>query len=339
MSTNRSRRIDRDTAEQLLGGDAVGAPGGTGALSRLLDAAAAPAAEHELAGEEAAVAAFREAARLGPSRPTLPAQRSRPMAACAPRRVPGRRLGARAAVAAIAVTALGGVAVAAGGGMPALLGGDEPAALPAQSTAVSASVAVSSGARHSGLPTAGQAPQGSGAGKAPGASGWPSSARPGSSADTPADPSDQAVSPAPLSADSAAAMALLCGLWPKDGPATLDPRFEPLTRAAGGSDRVRALCASLGRPIDGNGTPSAAASSDSPGNANGGGQGGRKSAKPTVKATDQDQPHGQSTPATPAVPAPVTSTPAPAGPTAGRTPGDTGRTRPAEDSGGVGNRQ
>lgn len=54
MSTNRSRRIDRDTAEQLLAGAAADSPGGqaslTGedgdsahqALAALLTAAAAP---------------------------------------------------------------------------------------------------------------------------------------------------------------------------------------------------------------------------------------------------------------------------------------------------------
>ena len=73
MSTNRSRRIDRDVAEQLLSGAADGRQAGPGALSDLLAAAAAPGTARELAGEEAAVAAFREAARLMPAQSALPA--------------------------------------------------------------------------------------------------------------------------------------------------------------------------------------------------------------------------------------------------------------------------
>lgn len=64
MSDHRSHRIDRRTAEQLL----RGVPGqartnGHDRLNDLLSAAAAPARDRELAGEQAAVAAFR-AARL-----------------------------------------------------------------------------------------------------------------------------------------------------------------------------------------------------------------------------------------------------------------------------------
>jgi hypothetical protein len=58
MSTDRSRRIDRPTAEHLLRG--APAPGHD-RLSDLLAAAAAPARDRELAGEQVAVAAFRDA--------------------------------------------------------------------------------------------------------------------------------------------------------------------------------------------------------------------------------------------------------------------------------------
>ena len=61
MSTNRSRQIDRDMAEQLLGGAPGGRTGGHDALAGLLAAAAAPAADGELPGEQAALAAFRVA--------------------------------------------------------------------------------------------------------------------------------------------------------------------------------------------------------------------------------------------------------------------------------------
>ena len=64
MNTRQSRRISRKAAEQLLDG-ATGlgrahakAPGGSDQLARVLAAAAAPGREHELAGEQMAVAAF-----------------------------------------------------------------------------------------------------------------------------------------------------------------------------------------------------------------------------------------------------------------------------------------
>jgi hypothetical protein len=59
MSSYRSRGVDRHAAEQLL----AGAPG---PLAALLRAAAAPAHQEELAGEQAALVAFRDAAALDP---------------------------------------------------------------------------------------------------------------------------------------------------------------------------------------------------------------------------------------------------------------------------------
>jgi hypothetical protein len=99
--------MDRVTAERLLSGGPCHAAG-TEPLVRLLAAAAAPARPHELAGEDAAVAAFRQ----------------RPASA----RKPGRRamlakLLTVKVTAAFAATAVGGVAVAAAaGGLPDLGG-------------------------------------------------------------------------------------------------------------------------------------------------------------------------------------------------------------------------
>ncbi len=105
MSTRRNSRIDRDTAEQLLRGAAMARPGAAADVARVLSAASAPPNARELAGEEAAVAAFRTA-RLGPV--AAPAGRSRLQAA-------GRRLTTiQVAVVALATTSvLGGVAFAA----------------------------------------------------------------------------------------------------------------------------------------------------------------------------------------------------------------------------------
>lgn len=127
MSTNRSRRIDRATAEQLLAGAGAGAAPGHDALAELLAAVSAPAASiraggGELPGEQAAMAAFRSA-RLAPVPPLVPASaahRKRKM------RTPAILAGA------LAAATLGGVAVAAGTGhLPAALGGKPVSSGPA----------------------------------------------------------------------------------------------------------------------------------------------------------------------------------------------------------------
>ncbi len=229
MSTNRSRRIDRETAEHLLGGAATGTQDGPDALTDLLAAATAPATTAELAGEEAALTAFRQAAHLAGSTPSVSARAAKPrtgstrvprrrtMANCAP----ARFISAKAAAAALAATALGGVAVAAGtGNLPVELGG-APAA-PATTRAADGTA---------GQPTAITAP-------------IPSPGTPGRALASPAGP-----------ASPSSALATLCRSWPTTGKPATDPRFEPLTRAAGGSDRVAAYCGDLlRRPDTGGGT-------------------------------------------------------------------------------------
>ncbi|MDH6119914.1 hypothetical protein ABH930_001154 [Kitasatospora sp. GAS204A] len=303
MSTNRSRRIDRDAAEQLLAGAVDDTQGGLDALSGLLAAAAAPATTRELAGEEAAVTAFREAARLtAPHQNAVPHQtavphqnsgapslsratrsstnspasskpRSRPMASCAPQRfrVPTRFLSAKAAAAAFAVTAIGGVAVAAGTGhLPAALGGpglsgstgraDNTAATGSASAAPTSSWAGQAAGQ---LPGTGRAsagarplPGGSSTGPSGGAasSGSTRGGTDGGSTPATADPSGagqsgKGVPPgqqATGGADIPSILLPLCQLWPGTSqPGAADSRFEPLTRAAGGSDRVRTYCAAL----------------------------------------------------------------------------------------------
>jgi PT repeat len=107
MSTHRPRRIDRTTAEQLLRGEPVDPTGGPDPLAALLAAAAAPARADELAGEYAALAAFREA-HLGPV--LQPRRTSMIKTALA------KLLTVKLAAAAVGVTTLGGVALAAGTG-------------------------------------------------------------------------------------------------------------------------------------------------------------------------------------------------------------------------------
>ncbi|MEU6756402.1 hypothetical protein [Streptomyces sp. NPDC046685] len=129
MSTHRSRRIDHDTAEQLLGGARADLAPGHEALAGFLAALSAPTADGELAGEEQAVAMFR-AARLHPAPAPAPASRRwrsrsrRSVRSTRSVRTPAMLLSAKVAAAALAAAAVGGVAVAAGTGhLPAALGG------------------------------------------------------------------------------------------------------------------------------------------------------------------------------------------------------------------------
>lgn len=207
MRTHRFRRIDRETAERLLDGRPVGSDSGHENLARLLASAATPAPEGEQPGERAALAAFREA-RLAP------AQQPRSTAA---RTVTAhaRRLGVKAALAALTATALGGVALAAGTGhLPGPLRGGS----------------------HAGPATVHPAPTGSthsGTGTAPaGSSG-----------------SGSMGSEPPRAAASADPQARLCQVWTADpadrAEVRADPAFPALARAAGGRGQVTAYCATV----------------------------------------------------------------------------------------------
>ncbi|HEX6967427.1 MAG TPA: hypothetical protein VF174_01170 [Micromonosporaceae bacterium] len=107
MSSGPRIRIDRKAAEQLLSRDPA-AWHTSGRLAGLLAAATAPAHEDELAGESAAVAAFRAAAHLGPV-----ASAGRPSML---KLALAKLLTLKAAGAVAATTVVGGVALAAGTG-------------------------------------------------------------------------------------------------------------------------------------------------------------------------------------------------------------------------------
>ncbi|MEV8093638.1 hypothetical protein [Kitasatospora sp. NPDC085879] len=230
MSKNRSRRIDRDTAEQLLGGTAVGSEAGpaslTGhaALAGLLAAAAAPPADGALPGEDQAVAAFREARRTPAPHP------GRASMADHARR---RTFTLKALVAAFAVTAVGGVAVAAGtGNLPQALGGS---------------------------PSHGHGPTAAATAPSDGASATRTGR--GTTSANPASPStagrtDGAVSPSagrPSSPASALPeVAALCQVWADHSAAgekqrelLAEPRMAPLLAAAGGAAKVERFCKSV----------------------------------------------------------------------------------------------
>lgn len=108
MSTHRSRRFDRHAAEQLLRGETAASVEAE-ALAELLGAAAGPPGAEELAGESAALAAFR-AARLDPA--LQPRRRSMIKTALA------GLLTAKILVPAVAAATVGGVALATATGIP-----------------------------------------------------------------------------------------------------------------------------------------------------------------------------------------------------------------------------
>jgi hypothetical protein len=120
MSTHRPHRIDRFTAERLLRGETAGPD----QLAELLTATAPPGERGLLAGEETAVAAFREA-HLVPA----PQLRKRSMIKTALAKLLTLKVAAVALTAT--ATAAGGVTLAAGSGhLPESLGGAAPTARP-----------------------------------------------------------------------------------------------------------------------------------------------------------------------------------------------------------------
>ncbi|MEU7591252.1 hypothetical protein AB0A95_33770 [Micromonospora sp. NPDC049230] len=241
---NPFRRVDHAETERLLdaaradlgatsdrtgrGGDAASpqarvptSPGpSTDPVAGLLAAAAGPARPGELAGEEAALAAFR-AARADPT-PSVPQR---------PRR---RRLttGAVAWIGAVAVTATAGAAFAA------VTRDRAPEPVAPQPSRTSPSPEGSAPA--SGEPSR-SAPHGP-----------PSPGHPSSGAPLPGPPSAGLPSPGTPSAPGAPAGDLhgLCRAWQDEKPeerekALRTPAFERLVAAAGGPAEVEAYCQRL----------------------------------------------------------------------------------------------
>ncbi|MEU8996710.1 hypothetical protein AB0C95_18180 [Streptomyces caniferus] len=140
MADDRYNWLDKDTAEQLLRGEPVSARHGDGAreLEQFLEAAAAVAARApetaQLPGEDAAVEAFRQAARRGSGArhrtaadPFPDGVRTAHTADVTERTRLGRPF-RRGFAVALAACAIGGVAVAAGTGvLPSPFRGGDPA--------------------------------------------------------------------------------------------------------------------------------------------------------------------------------------------------------------------
>ncbi|MFC5663668.1 hypothetical protein ACFP3U_11820 [Kitasatospora misakiensis] len=355
MSTNRSRRIDRDTAEQLLAG-AVGGPsagqdasltgpdGSTGrtGVARVLAAAAAPATRDDLAGEEAALAAFREA-RLAPVPAVAAAPapvRRRSMATA----TLTRAFSTKAAAVVLGATALGGVAVAAGtGNLPSALGGgsDEPhrGALAPVASAPPSTPAQRSGGRTAAPFTTG-GPSGSASGAPSGGSAGadPTTVDPSASPARPRETPSRTPGEGKGSANPGAHAALCKAFTDKAGkgdrtrPPATDPQFGALITEAGGPDKVEEYCARIlrgagdddhqGGPGSGPARPGGGSGSggSSPGGNNQGGNNQSGSSQGSVgpgpgTGGDGDGGSGRASKAATAPPTPLTP-PAPA--TSGR---------------------
>ncbi|SNQ47992.1 conserved hypothetical protein [Frankia canadensis] len=125
MTTRRPRRIGRGDAERMLRGAPVDAGAGPDHLADLLAAAAAPARDGELDGEEAAVAAF----RVAPLAPVTQPRRE-PMS----KLLLAKLLTVKVAATALGAVTLGGVAVAATTGNLPVTGGRGGAAVSSTAT-------------------------------------------------------------------------------------------------------------------------------------------------------------------------------------------------------------
>ncbi|HET6503533.1 MAG TPA: hypothetical protein VFG87_22515 [Amycolatopsis sp.] len=242
MSSNRGRRLDRQSAERILRGDRVT---GEPALRALLAAAAAPARDGEQAGEQAAVAAF-QAARLTP----VPRPRSRLVLRTTLARVLTTRLAVVGAAAA-AVTAGGVVAVAATGGLP---GGGSGSGSGSVSVPAATSAAVPGGE--------------AGATAAP------------KSDNAATEKSAAAASPGPSASLSGLCHAYTADAGVDHGKALDSPAFTVLIDTAGGRDKVDGYCATVLGEHPGNpGGTGGTASSVPPGKDNGAGAHGAQDPK------------------------------------------------------------
>ncbi|MFJ5797506.1 hypothetical protein [Streptomyces decoyicus] len=343
MADDRYDWLDKDTAERLLRGEQVSARHGDGAheLEQLLEAAAAVAARApetvELPGEEAAVAAFRQAVRHGSGARNRtagappPGVRTAHTADLAERTRLGRPV-RRGFAVALAACAIGGVAVAAGTGvLPTPFRGGDPA------PASSVSAVETPGPFRTGEPgaqtdgTTGQTPDaGPGRksseppesptpGSSPGASKNPGSGTPsggtGRGSDKPGGSDGKGTDPG--RGDTKNFLLALCQNYESGKRDAMDrDTLRRLERKAGGPEKVHVFCrAYLARYQNGGGSGSDDGFGGGTGGSGGsGGSGG----------DEDDESHPPRSPG--ASPATGTSTPAP-GPSA--TAPDTGDATPS----------
>ena len=337
MADDRYNWLDKDTAERLLRGEQVSARHGddAGELEQLLKAAAAVGAKTpgtaELPGEEAAVAAFRQAAHRGAhhraAAEPLPSSRT----ARATGSVERTRLGRpfrRGFAVALAACAIGGVAVGAGTGvLPSPFRGAEP------DPASSVSAAKSPGPLDTRPPgaqtdgTTGHTPDPTPGGKSAGPTDTPA---PGSSSGatkrpgrgTPGGGSGRDERPGhqstglPGSGDRKNVLLAVCQAYESGKRDGMDrDTLRRLERKAGGADKVHLFCrAYLARYQNGGSSGSDDGFGGGTGSTGGTGQSGGSG------SDEDDDAHPSQTPGN--TPGSGTSTPAPAPSATTTDPGD-----------------
>ncbi|MFE1175079.1 hypothetical protein [Streptomyces sp. NPDC058773] len=346
MADDRYNWLDKDTAERLLRGEQVSARHGDGAreLEQLLQAAAAVGAKApgtaELPGEEAAVAAFRQAARRGAgashrAADAFPGGRAARATGLTERTRLGRPF-RRGFAVALAACAIGGVAVGAGTGvLPSPFPADEP------SPASSVSAAESPGPFDTREPgaqtdgTTGRTPDPGRGGKSAGSTGSPAPGSSPGATDHPGRgtqgggtgrddrPGDKKTPPSQGDSKNSLLLAL-CQNYESGKRDAMDrDTLRRLERQAGGADKVHLFCRTyLARYQDGGKSGSGdgfGGSTGGTGATGGTGQSGGGS------GDEDDDHHPSQSPDT--TPGSGTSTPAP-DPSA--TAADPGQTTPSE---------
>lgn len=215
MSIRRTHRVDRRIAEQLLSGEATGHDDEVTRLVARLRATGTPGTAHPLAGEDAAVAAFRAAKALAPvPHPRRPSMLKSTLA---------KLLTVKAGFAVVTVLGAGGVALAAGTEVLPNPLVDRPAP----------SAATSPGQRGAVGDQASPGPRGGGGDRAGGGQGLAGAA-------------DPAGGPRPSLPGLCRAYAAKDGA--ERGKALESPAFTALITAAGGRDEVAEFCAGLDAP-------------------------------------------------------------------------------------------
>jgi hypothetical protein len=222
MSAHRFRRVDRRTADQLLDGAPDRArAAGSDALSELLAAAAAPAREGELAGEQAAMAAFR-AARLA----SVPQLRRRSMLI---KTALAKLLTVKIAATAVTAVTVGGVAVAAATGNLPTQRGDSPTVPPMGTVS-----ATTGQVTHTPSIVSSQAPDTA-----------DKNATDKNPTDNNAADKTNSDSGSPSPSLVGLCRAYTAGAGAEQGKALDNPAFTVLITTAGGTDKVSAYCTDL----------------------------------------------------------------------------------------------
>ncbi|MFF2810538.1 hypothetical protein ACFVT2_25870 [Streptomyces sp. NPDC058000] len=337
MADDRYSWLDKDAAERLLRGEPAGSQVGDGAreLEHLLKAAAAAGSDRPetvaLPGEEAALAAFRQA-HHGPG--AHPREAVRGAALSTVRAGRGSRVAERNGLArpfrrgfavALAVCAIGGIAVAAGTGvLPTPFRGGEPQPGASVSAAETPSIfETQEPATTTGETGRTPATPPDGRTTSPGASPTPGSGHgttPAPGAQTPGTPGDDGQSPSdPDGKNKKRLLLALCKDYESGKRGDLDrDTLRRLESKAGGPEKVHAFCrqylSQAGQQGGGSGDNDGGGDGQGGGGQGGDGGNGGGGHNGGGSGDEEGDPSGSPGPSTPpasTTPAPTPSTPVP----------------------------